>query len=151
MRVAVASVVAGTELLLSVAAGDVEGDGAASGMQNVSVSEMSQVLIDERNQSLNLHWLVFQSAKPITSIAAMHHFQVKCGEVKAYLLTKDKTTSAAEDESNTPTSSSSADHSASASDPDNLTELVDKYFQSYQSVRYLRNTFLCRPVMGNIP
>ena len=82
----------------------------------------------------------------------MHHFQLKCGgEVKVYLLTKDKTTSAAEDESNTPTSSSRADHSASARDLDNVTELVDKYFQSYQSARYLRNTFLCRPITGNIP
>ena len=41
---------------------------AASGMKNVSVSEMDQREIDRRNKSLNLQ-AVFQNAKPIS------HFQ----------------------------------------------------------------------------
>ena len=48
---------------------------AASGMENVSVSEMLQAKIDQRNQSLNLQ-SVFTSAKAINNISTMHCFQV---------------------------------------------------------------------------
>ena len=96
-------------------------------MENVSVSEMLQAEIDQRNQSLNLQSL-FTSAKAINNISTMHCFQVPEGLVQAYLLTEDAITT-----HSTPPQSAVSSHTNAI---EAIAITVGDWYAVYEGVRY---------------
>lgn len=61
---------------------------AATGMMNVSVSELQQTEIDRRNAELHLT-TVFEQAKPIKGISSVHFLRVKNNDIAAFVITED--------------------------------------------------------------
>ena len=64
---------------------------ATSGMQNVTVTELSPTEIQERNKALHLKLTIFIDAVPIRGIAKHHFVKIVHGKAKCFTLTKDGT------------------------------------------------------------